>query len=398
MTKGPLSHLRVIDLTHYIAGPYCTKLMAGFGAEVIKIERIKTGDRMREIGPFFNNEPNPEKSIPFLVLNTGKKSITLNLKKDRGISILRRLVEDADVVIENFSPRVLPALGLDYDALRQINPRLVMTSISNFGQHGPYRDYQAEEIEMYAMSGLMYETGDPERPPLAAGPAVTQYSAGVSAYIATLVALFQRQTVGSGQHVDISIQEAAMNNIEVSLVESLHLDQVRKRKNDQHIMVPWELYECADGEIALIGGPVRHWLKGARLFGEPEIVSEKYRHILGRIENRREFESLLGKCVSQQTKQALFQAGQDRKLAFGVLSSLEEVAESPQHNHRQFFVNIDHPAVGIQPYCNAPFKMPASPWKTIRAPLLGEHNLEIYRDTVNLTDAEIKQLKDEEVI
>ena len=158
---GLLSGLRVLDLTHHVAGPYATRLMATQGAEVIKIERTGAGDPARRLGPFPDNVPHPEKSALFLYLNTNKKSVTLNLKTDAGRSILLRLASQADVLIENFRPGVLPGLGLDYQSLAAADPGLVMTSISNFGQTGPYRDFRAREINLYALGGLMYITGEP---------------------------------------------------------------------------------------------------------------------------------------------------------------------------------------------------------------------------------------------
>lgn len=393
-----LSHVRVIDVTHCIAGPYCTKLMAGFGAEVIKVERPRTGDRMRSMGPFFRNAEGEETSIPFLWLNTGKKSISLNLKTSRGVQLFKCLVESAAVVIENFSPRVMPSLDLDYGILREINANLIMTSISNFGQTGPNRDYAADEIELYAMSGLMHETGDRDGAPLSSGPAVAQYSAGVSAYIGTLLALFHRTIMGQGQHVDVSIQEAAANNVEVSLIEHLRLGKVRRRNSDHHQIVPWELYDCADGRAAVIGGPIRHWLKGAELFEEPRILADKYAHVIDRIEHRDELEGILRPRVRNWPKKELFRAGQEKKLAFGYLAGLDDVLESPQHDHRGFFQEIDHPKVGGHKVCGAPFKMSETPWRNARAPLLGEHNETVYQGDLNLSPQEMAQLRREGVV
>lgn len=398
MAEQALSHLRVLDLTHYIAGPYCTKLMAGFGAEVIKIERPHTGDKMRSVGPFFQDKSDLETSIPFLWLNTGKESITLNLKSETGREIFKKLVHKADVVVENFSPRVMPGLGLSYEALRHINPHLVMTSISNFGQTGPYRDYQAEEIVEYALSGLMYLTGDPEKPPLCAGPALTQYTAGMEAYIATLMALYQRGISGRGQYVDVSIQECALDNIEVSLAEYLHLGKVAKRTGDQHPLVPWQLYLCQDGYVAVIGGPVRHWLKGVDIFEEPRLFDEKYQHMAGRIDHRCEVEALIQPWLSRHRKKDIYHAGQARRLAFGFLATLAEVFESSQHRAREYFVAIDHPVVGTHQYCGAPFRPSETPWQSARAPLLGEHNEEIYGDLLGYSPTDIQHLRDEGVI
>jgi crotonobetainyl-CoA:carnitine CoA-transferase CaiB-like acyl-CoA transferase len=396
MAKQALSHLRVIDLTHYLAGPYCTKLLAGFGAEVIKIERPQVGDRVRSVGPFWKGEAGLEKSIPFLWLNTGKKSLTLNLKTDKGIAILKELVKNADLLVENFSPQVLPTLGITYESLQERNPRLVMTSITNFGQNGDYRNYQAEEIVAYAMSGLMYMTGSPEKPPLGPGTAICQYLAGQHAYVASLMALFERHNSGLGQQVDVSIQECALECIGISFTNYFHSGN--KGKRSEHGMVPWDLYPCQDGYAAIISAPFRHWLRGAELFDEPRLFQEEYRHARDRIKHRREVEAMIKPWLLTQKKEDVFHAGQEKGLAFGYLANLAEAFQVPQHQDRGFLVELDHPVVGTHKYCDAPFKMPKSPWHSKRSPLLGEHNEEIYGTMLGYTAAEISALYNERII
>ncbi len=398
MTERALGHLRVIDLTHDVAGPYCTKLLAGFGAEVIKVEPPGRGDPLRSRGPFYQGVEGPERSIPFLWLNTGKKSITLDLENTQGREILRRLVRDADVLVENFPPGVLPSLGLGYDRLRESNPGLVMASISRYGQDGPYRDYKGEEISLYAMSGLMNETGDPSREPLKAGPALAHYSAGMCAYSAILSALHRRHRTGRGEHLDISIQEAALVNIEMGLVESLQLGTVRKRTGDNHSMMPWQHYECADGEVAVISGPIRHWRRAEKIFDEPRLFQSKYDHCLVRRFLRDEYEEILAPCVKKYRKKELFLAGQEQGLAFAYLATLEEAMELPQHRARGFFEEVDHPVVGRHAYCGAPFKMSATPWRQGRAPLLAEHNSEIYGGLLGLSEDEIQSMEEQGIL
>ena len=372
-----LSNITVLDLTHYFAGPYCTKLMAGFGANVIKVERPGSGDKLRTLGPFFTENHSIENSIPFQWLNTGKKSITLDLRSEEGTQIIKKLVAQADVLIESFRPRTMPGFGLSYLTLQTINPRLIMTAISNFGQSGPYRDYEAEEIVEYALSGLMSVTGDPNAAPLCSGPLMTQYTAGMHAYIASLMALLQRDRTGQGQFIDVSIHESALGNIEISLAEFLHLGRVAKRSGDKHPLVPWQLYPCKDGHAAVIGGPVRHWLPAVPMFDEPRLFDEKYRHMSGRMQHREEVDDLLKPWLSKHRKREIYYEGQRRHLAFGYLATLAEVEESPQLNSRGYFVDVEHPVSGKQKHCGPAFRMSAIDYKTIRAPLLGEHTEEI---------------------
>ena len=207
MTKGALAGLRVVDLTHHIAGPYATKLLADFGADVVKIER-PGGDPARRLPPFYHDDPHPDRSLPFLYLNTNKRSVTLNLKSEEGRGILLELLKDADAVVDNFAPRVMPSLGLDADTLREHNPRLVVASVTNFGQSGPWRDYKATEIVSYALGGLMYIFGAYDREPLKHALHQAQFKAGTNLASATLMALYHQRMTGQGQLVDVSIQES----------------------------------------------------------------------------------------------------------------------------------------------------------------------------------------------
>jgi crotonobetainyl-CoA:carnitine CoA-transferase CaiB-like acyl-CoA transferase len=371
MSEYALEHLRVIELTEDRAGSYCGKLLAGFGAEVIKVEHTRS--RLRTLGPFFENRPGPERSIPQLWLDTGKKSVTLDCwtaPEDR--ATLRQLLGQADLFVTD--RLLLRHLGLDYDSVRSLNARLIMVAISNFGLTGPYCNYFAEEITAQAMSGLMYVTGDPARAPLAARPAVASYTAGMHAYIGALIALFQRETTGEGQLVDVSIQESAPENIELLLAARLHGGPIAKRNNDNHIAVPWQLHPCRDGQVAVVGGPVRHWLPAVDLFEEPRLSEERFRHMSGRMKHREEVWSLLAPWLMRHDKKEIYHAGQKRRLAFGYVAGLAEVLASEQLNNRGFFVGIDHPVVGKHKYCDAPFRSAAMPWRSARAPLLGEHS------------------------
>jgi crotonobetainyl-CoA:carnitine CoA-transferase CaiB-like acyl-CoA transferase len=273
-----------------------------------------------------------------------------------------------------------------------------MTSISNFGQTGPYRDYEAEEITEYAMSGLMSLTGDPARPPLSSGPTITQKTAGLHAYIASLLALFRRGEEDAGEYIDISIQESVMENIEIALVEYLQQKKSARRKDDQHPLVPWQVFPCQDGYAAVIGGPIRNWLQAVELFQQPRLADEKFRHMSGRIKHRDEFVGLLMPWLSAQRKKEIYHGGQARRLAFGYLATLAEVWCSEQHEARGFFSEVKHPAVGEQKYCGEPFRPSETPWESKRAPLLGEHNEEVYGNLLGSSLDDLRRLSGKGVI
>ena len=196
MAQGAFESIKVIDLTHHIAGPYCTKLLADFGAEVIKVERPGAGDPARNSGPFAGDIPDSDRSLPFLYLNTNKRSITLDITSDAGRDILKQLIRDSHLLVENFRPGTLSALGLSHEELRSINPSLGQVSISNFGQTGPYRDYEATDIVEYALGGLMYIFGLNEREPLKHSMNQAQYKAGVNAASGASIALLHQQLTG----------------------------------------------------------------------------------------------------------------------------------------------------------------------------------------------------------
>ena len=214
MNEQALSDIKVIDFTQYVSGPYCTKLLADYGADVVKIERPKVGDGARRYGPFPDDLPNIEKSGLFLHLNTNKRGLTLDLSTAEAREIVERLVIDADVVVESFRPGTMDRFGLGYDALKTINSRLVFTSISNFGQTGPYRDYKSSDIITYGMGGEMYSTGLSDREPVKLGVNVTLYHAGASAATGTMGAIFGAFGSGVGQHVDVSIMETQISSID----------------------------------------------------------------------------------------------------------------------------------------------------------------------------------------
>ena len=230
-----LDGVRVLDLTHYVAGPFCTKLLASYGADVIKVERPRTGDGARRVGPFPGDEPHPERSGLFLYLNTNKRGVTLDLSHPEGKALALDLAERADVVVENFRPGVMAKLGLDYDALVERNPGVVMVSISNFGQTGPYRDFLANELIAYGMGGQLQSTGTPDRPPVKLGGSIGLYQTGQMAAFAACTALFRSEFTGTGDYVDISVfetQAASQDRRSIFMLNHEYTGALVKRRAD----------------------------------------------------------------------------------------------------------------------------------------------------------------------
>jgi len=396
MLEQALAGYKVLSLGHHIAGPYCTCLLAGWGAEVIKVERPGSGDPARSMAPFFQDKPHPEKSLLFLYLNTRKKSITLNLKTETGKKILKELVRDTDILVENFSPRVMSGLGLDYESLEKINPELIMTSISNFGQTGPYRDFKSSEVVAQSLGGLTYMTGDPDRPPLKLGGYQAQYQAGLNGGMATLTALWCRENTGMGQHVDISIMECIGAIMEHLDAQWEYYREIAVREGQRWIgRACWGPYECKDGWVTMC--LLRRRMRPlGDVVGEPVLKNPEYLMNTGIYAD--EIDMLLKPALKNITKDEFYRKGQDAGMPVGIVATPKDILESPQLQARNYHVEIDHPVIGKLRYPGAPVIADGTPWVTGRAPLLGEHNEEIFCNRLGYSKQDLAKLKEYGVI
>ena len=394
-----MSDVKVLDLTHYIAGPYCTKLLADYGAEVIKVENPSEGDGARKLGPFPEDRPHPEKSGIFLHLNTNKKGITLNLKTNAGIKIFKELVEWADILVENFAPMVMPSLGLDYQALRQINHRLVMTSISNFGQTGPYRDYKATEIVLFGMGGAMNATGIPERYPLKLAGSLSQYYAGSMAAVATMGAFIAGSAQGAGQHVDVSIMETlcpspdrrGMNLLsyaysgETIVFRSYHVGVT---------IMPHGRYACGDGFVEYAGAMPNYWPRWAKALEMPELLEDPRFKDISDLSHKDDFLVVFLPWLSERSKREAMKVAQNEGIPAGAIMSPGDLVNDPHFSEREFFVEIQHPEAGTFKYPGPPFRMERTPCQALRpAPLQGQDNEEVYCHLLGRSKTELTKMK-----
>jgi CoA:oxalate CoA-transferase len=394
-----LSGVKVLDLTHYIAGPYCTKLLADYGAEVIKIEKPRGGDGARRLAPFFHDDPHPEKSGFFLYLNTNKKSITLNLKTEAGKNIFKEQLKNSDILVENFSPRVMPSLGLDYETLRKISPCLVMVSISNFGQTGPYRDFKATEIVLDAMGGWSTIIGHPNREPLKPGGYQSQFVAGLFGAIASVSAYYGQQISSVGQHVDVSVMDAVLY-IQMNLTASYTYDNViRKRYGNRVGPFPSGILPCKDGYIGAITVTAEKWPVFCEWMGMPELVDDpRFKTVADRALNIDELDAIMISWLIEHDQEELFREGQKRGLPFGIPCNTKMLLESKHLKERGYFVEVEHPLTGKVRYPGAQVKMGDLPYKLNRAPLLGEHNEEIYCGRLGYSRDELVRLQEQGII
>ena len=390
MSQSALSDVTVLDLSDNIAGAYCGRLLAGFGADVIKVEPPRLGDPARNVGPFPGDVTHPEKSGLFLHLNAGKRSVSLDWETQEGCETLKRLATKAHVLIETHPPGFMASLGLGFDALEEVNPTLVMTSITPFGQTGPYRNHKATDFGVFAMSGRMYVHGLPERAPLPYAHDVVWYQVGATAAAATLGALFVSSLQGVGQQVDVSALEALVGNVDS---RSLFYEYTGVKTSRERWPggIPQGAYPCQDGYVVMGVGYDLYFRRLCDAMGRPDIAEDpRFAESTARSRNSEEFDALFIEWLMQHTKREVFELCQAHKVMCAPVLSFQELMEDPQLNARRFFSRTEHPRVGELPELGAPVKMSETPWRVGQtAPLLGQHTEEIFRDFLDIREKEV---------
>ena len=393
-TQMALEDLEVVDLTHYTSGPFCTKIFADFGASVIKIEKPGEGDGSRKLGPFPNDVPDPEASGLFLNLNTNKQSVTLNLKTEKGRRILLELAHSADILIENFRPGVMDSLDLGWDTLNAVNPELIMTSISNFGQTGPYRDYKASDLIHYGLGGFSYITGDAAREPLKGPQSQSQFQAGLFAFIATMCAVLARGTAGVGQQIDVSILESVSSVLLPIILSDVVAGKKLKRGFTDQVS-PCNFFQCKDGHIYLFApGEIIWETLLSALEIDPEAGKDpRFSTGKTRFENADKLSELFEPSLMAADRETIFGKLDDWGLLSGSALYIDELFTSEHFAERDFFVEIEHPRTGKLKYPGAPFKMTGTPWRVrSSAPTLGQHNQQVFGEKLGYKKTELTRL------
>ncbi len=417
-TSQALTGLRVLEYSQFISGPYCTKLMANFGAEVIKVEPLG-GDEARCHPPFFQDIPDKEMSGLFLYLNTSKLGITLNLDTEMGRIIFRKLVKQADILVENNPPGKMKQYGLDYKSLKRENPRLIMTSITPLGQDGPYSRYKSYPLNTYHAGGEGYCLPggigwqlNPDREPIKAGGYIGEYDAGIVAAMVSLAAVLKREFTGEGRFIDISQQEVLLSLMCTEL--GRYSDGWVERRATRWFPIAG-LMQCKDGFVQVMPFERHMWNGFVNLLGDPPwSKDEKYdfANVYGRptkgkgitgVDERLQIQEEVNKhfgrmgSAARQRGNILWSTG--KGAAVGIVCTTEDLLKSKQLQARQFFIEIEHPTVGKHLYPGPPFKMSLTPSQIIRpAPLLGEHNEEIYCQRLGFTKEQLLQLREAKVV
>ncbi|MCL5962544.1 MAG: CoA transferase [Chloroflexi bacterium] len=389
----------MVDLSDGIAGSFCTRLLAGLGAEIIKIEKPGQGDSARSMEPHLPGPDCLDRSALFNHLNAGKKSVTSDLKSPKGRELVQRLVGQAQVVVENFRPGQLDSLGLGFSSLSQLNASLVLTSISAFGQYGPYRDYLATNLGCLAMGGMLYSCGEPDSQPIEIGGNQAEYVAGLTAAVATLAAVLHAELTGEGQWIDVSVMESVALMLEEALATFADAGTVYPRQGNRHGRTyPMTILPCKDGFAGVMLANDSDWELFARFTGNEELLELRFASGEDRARLASELEQLLQPFLMQRTREQIFHWAQELRLPFSLVLSPDDLLNDPQHRARGFFATTHHPLIGDLLQLGAPFKMQETPWRTDRAPLLGEHTEEILCQRLGLAQWEIWQLKSESVL
>lgn len=394
---GALDGVRVLDLTHHIAGPFCTKLFADFGADVIKIERPGSGDPARHAGPFPNDEPHPERSALFLHLNTNKRSVTLDLATGDGRDLALQLAAGTDIVVENFRPGTLERFGLGYEALRAVNPRVVLVSISNFGQTGPYRDLPMSEITGYAMGGAMHATGHRDREPLKLGGNVVQYHAGANAALAAMIAFWRVEAGGDGDHVDVAIYEtqAGSRDRRVIYLTGYSYTGHTSQRAGSEMRLAGGVRLAGDGYVYLAGYGKR--LPGfLRMIGRDDLIDDPRVGDANAeldVEWVEEIENSYLAWAVQHAKADVLARAQENNVLAGAINTIADLFTNPHFRARDPWDRVDHPETGPLPYPAGPFRMAATPRRTGgRAPLLGEHTVRVLAGELGVERSDLARL------
>ena len=405
--SGPLEGIRVIDLTRILAGPFSTMLMADMGADIIKVEQPGTGDPARGNGPFLSPDgaesSEQQFSTYFMSINRGKRSIAIDLSKPKGREVLLKLAETADVLIENFRPGTMQKLGLDYEAVKARNPHIVMCSVSGFGQSGPYAHRPALDVIVQGMGGMLSITGEPGRGPVRPGASIGDITSALFATIAIQSALLERHNSGEGQYIDISMLDCQVAIMENAFMRYFTLGQTPQRIGTRHpSSTPFQAFQTADGHVvvAIMGGSTDQWPLFCAAIDHVELIDdERYTTGWSRTQHYDELIPVIEEVMREKTTSEWVELLSDMGVPVGPVQDIAEVANDPQVNHREMFVELPHPVLGQVKFTGNPIKMSRTPSGPRRVPpQLGEQTSEVLTADVGLSPEDVAELFNEGVV
>jgi len=401
---GPLSHIKVLDLSRVLAGPWAGQNLADLGAEVIKVERPKVGDDSRAFGPPWVKDRDgrdTKDSAYFTAANRGKKSITINISSPAGQSIVRDLARGADVLIENYKFGDLARYGLGYDDLSRLNARLIYCSVTGFGQSGPYRERPGYDFMIQGMGGMMSVTGDAHGAPMRAGVPVADIITGMYASIAICAALAHRAETGKGQHLDLALLDSQIALLAYQNTNYFATGKPPARIGNLHPnIVPYQPFRTADGEVIIACGNDNLYRKFCEAAGCADLASDARFATNGkRVENRAELTRLLQAVFTKRTTREWLALLEAAGVPNGPINDVAQVFEEPQVKARGVRVELDHPAAGKLPTVASPMRFSGTPLEhRLAPPLLGQHTEEILRERLGKSAAQIAALRAEGAI
>ena len=398
-----LEGIRVIDFTHDQAGPSCTQMLAWLGADVIKIERPQHGDRARRLW----NADNPNlDSFFFLLLNSNKRSTVINLRIEEGKEIARRLIKNADIVAENLGPGVMERLGLGYEAVKALNPRVIYASVKGFGSYGPYSGFKCFEPVAQATSGAMSVTGEAGGPPLVNGANIGDSGTGMHLTIAILAALVQRHSTGRGQLVEVAMQEAVLNLTRVKYTQTLASGAPLARSGNRSTTGGWsDLLRCAGGGsddyvyITIPPDNPEMFEAMTDVMGRPDLrTDERFATAPARARNGAALTAEIERWTGTREKREVMKAFAGRGIVCGAVLNTAEVLADPHLRERETIFDLEHPTRGRFSVIGCPVRLSDSPVAAKRAPLKGEHTDDVLRSLAGYTSEEIRQLREKQVV
>lgn len=389
--RGPLSGITVLDLTQFLSGPFCTMIMADLGADILKIERP---DRPRASGPYLHGE-----RIYDLSVNRSKKSMTLNLKSDAGKDIFKKLLISSDVVIENFKPGTMERMGLGYEELKKIKPKLIYAAISGFGYTGPYKNRGALDMVIQGMSGLMSLTGEPNGRPTRCGTSASDIFSGIYMFGAVASALYEREKTGKGQFIDVAMLDSTFSCLENAVINTCIFNKNPERVGNSHpTSVPFQTFQTSDGEIIITCSRDSAFYSLCRAMGRPDMIQDER---FAKAEARRLNKELLEDEITRFTSTRTLDECEETLNQFGVpngrINTLTMICKDPQIAARDMIVKVEHPVAGTYQMAGSPLKFSSLTEAHYEpAPTLGQHTREILSERLNMTDTEIEALLKEQ--
>ena len=391
-TENTFAELRVLELSGRVAGAYASKLFADYGADVIAVEP-PGGSPLRRLGPFASGRPDREMGAPWLYLGTNKRSVTLDIETPTGQAVFRRMAEEAAVIVEDFEPGRMEVFGLGYQTLLQIKRRLILVSITPFGQTGPRAGWKATNLTSFASGGQMSLTGDPDREPLVNGGQQAEYQAGLNAFAAAAVAAVNADTYEVPQHIDISMQECMASALELYLPWWAYLKRDISQRKGNILSAMVGMYPAKKGHIGLHIMP-RNWPAFAKAMGRPELADDaRFKDNFSRLQNNDELEAIVYAWAAGQDAMDVYHEAGSERAPVAAVHDIGDLFESPQLKARGFFQETEHPAAGTLTYPGPQFRMSEVTWSAGRAPLLGEHNAEVYCDEMGMSREDLLRLR-----